>query len=85
MLRPLMPCPLSFVLPCLLAAALARRGVQARRPVFQPLHRYLGLAPEAFPGSEEAWAHAVSLPIYPSLGADEVERVAAAAVEAAGR
>jgi len=40
---------------------------------------------EAVRWSEEAWAHAVSLPIYPSLGADEVERVAAAAVEAAGR
>lgn len=62
---------------------LEARGVQARRPVFQPLHRYLGLAPEGFPGSEEAWARAVSLPIYPSLDPGEVERVVAAAAEAA--
>ncbi|MBI4014065.1 MAG: DegT/DnrJ/EryC1/StrS family aminotransferase [Candidatus Rokubacteria bacterium] len=64
--------------------ALEARGVQARRPVFRPLHRYLGLAPEAFPGTEEAWARAVSLPIYPSLRPEEVDRVLAAAAETAG-
>ena len=41
------------------------RGVQCRRPVFRPIHRYLGEA--GFPASEEAHARALSLPIYPSL------------------
>ena len=49
--------------------------MRARRPVFRPLHRYLGL--EGFPGAEEAWARAVSLPIYPSLTDDQVEEVIA--------
>ncbi len=60
-------------------ASLQAFGVEARRPVFRPLHRYLGLA--GFPGAEEAWEKAVSLPLYPSLLAEEVERVVAAARE----
>lgn len=52
-------------------------GVDARRPVFQPLHRYLGLT--GFPGADEAGARAVSLPCYPSLSDAELERVVAAA------
>lgn len=52
-------------------------GVQARRPVFRPLHRYLGL--EGFPGADEAWAKAVSLPLYPSLSDGDAERVLEAA------
>ncbi len=51
---------------------LTSRGVTCRRPVFWPLHRALGLT--GFAGTEEAWETAVSLPLYPSLGADQ-ERV----------
>lgn len=54
-------------------------GVEARRPVFRPLHRYLGV--DGFPGAEEAWAKAVSLPLYPALSDEEVERVVTAARE----
>ncbi len=57
------------------AAALGRAGVEAKPPVFRPLHRYLGLDPHKFPGSEEAARHALSLPIYPLLTEREVERV----------
>lgn len=53
--------------------------VQARRPVFRPLHRYLGA--EGFSGAEEAWERAVSLPLYPSLSDEEAERVLKAAEE----
>jgi len=60
-------------------AKLGALGVEARRPVFRPLHRYLGL--EGFPGAEEAWDKAVSLPLYSSLLDEEIERVAAAALE----
>jgi len=54
-------------------------GVEARRPVFRPIHRYLGL--EGFPGAEEAWEKAVSLPLYPSLSDEETEWVLQAAQE----
>ncbi|WP_447972454.1 DegT/DnrJ/EryC1/StrS family aminotransferase [Nitrospira sp. Kam-Ns4a] len=53
-------------------ARLARRGVHCRRPVFRPIHQYLGL--EGYPASEMAFATALSIPIYPSLTDKEVER-----------
>lgn len=56
---------------------LVRRGIEARRPVFLPLHRYLGL--EDFPGAEEAYRRAVSIPLYPALSSGEAERVVRAA------
>ena len=49
---------------------MAHRGLQCRKPVFRPLHRYLEL-PD-FPASDEADTVAISLPIYPSLSEDEV-------------
>lgn len=60
-------------------ASLRALGVEARRPVFRPLHRYLGI--QGFPGAEEAWEKAVSLPLYPLLQDEEVERVVAATLE----
>jgi dTDP-4-amino-4,6-dideoxygalactose transaminase len=51
------------------APALARRleglGIAARRPVFRPIHATLGL--DGFPGTDEAFRHALSIPIYPAL------------------
>ena len=60
-------------------ARLQALGVEARRPVFQPLHRYLGL--ERFPGAEEAWEKAISLPLYPSLSDGEIARIVEVAEE----
>lgn len=51
----------------------ARQGVQCRRPIFKPLHRYLGL--DGFPETERAYRSALSVPLYPSLSDDEVQRV----------
>jgi dTDP-4-amino-4,6-dideoxygalactose transaminase len=66
-----------YVVACPAAASaagrLARFGVTARRPVFRPIHRTLGL--EGFPGAEQAYRHALSVPIYPALTAREVEAV----------
>jgi len=56
-------------------ARLDRRGVQCRRPVFRPLHRYLNLNLKGFPESEEAHRMALSLPIYPSMTDWMVRRV----------
>jgi dTDP-4-amino-4,6-dideoxygalactose transaminase len=56
-----------------LLAELVRRGVEARRPVFKPLHRYLGL--DGFPGADEAYRRAVSIPLYPALTRNEADHV----------
>jgi len=57
-------------------AALAARGVAARRPVFRPAHRALGL--DGFPEADRLWRRALSIPCYPSLADAEVDAVAAA-------
>ena len=54
-------------------ARLDRRGVQCRRPLFRPIHRYLNL--KGFPESDEAHRTALSLPIYPSMTNRMVRRV----------
>lgn len=48
-----------------IAQQLRALGVIARRPVFQPLHVALGLP--GFPGTAQAFRHALSLPLYPAL------------------
>lgn len=58
---------------------LAERGVAARRPVFRPLHQALGL--DGYPEAARLWATSLSLPCYPALSDDEVDRVAAAVRE----
>lgn len=63
--------------------ALAARGVAARRPVFRPIHRALGLT--GYRNADRLWAECVSLPCYPSLGDDEVDEVAAALRAVLGR
>jgi perosamine synthetase len=65
-----------------LIADLEARGVGARRPVFRPLHRALGLG--GYPEAERLWARALSLPCYPTLTDAEVSAVAAALAEALG-
>jgi dTDP-4-amino-4,6-dideoxygalactose transaminase len=49
------------------------KGIQCRRPVFKPLHRYLNLL--GYTATEDAWSKAVSIPIYPSLTEDEAHRI----------
>src|SRR5439155_431759 len=57
-------------------AALERRGVAARRPVFRPIHRALGLGD--YPEAERLWTRTLSLPCYPTLSDDDVDAVATA-------
>ncbi len=54
---------------------LAALGIAAQSPVYKPLHRYLNLDPTAFPGTESIQRRALSIPIYPSLSEEELERV----------
>ena len=56
--------PLPFV------EEMGKRGVECRRPVFKPLHKYLQLP--GYPMTDNAWEKAVSIPIYPSLKREEV-------------
>jgi perosamine synthetase len=62
--------------PGAVAQALGERGVAARRPVFRPAHRAHGL--DGFPEADRLWAESLSIPCYPALTDDEVERVARA-------
>ncbi len=49
------------------------KGINCRRPVFKPLHRYL--QETGFPGADSAWERAVSLPIYPTLTEEQAASV----------
>jgi perosamine synthetase len=49
------------------------RGVTCVRPVFKPLHRYLGLS--GYATTDWIWERAVSIPIYPSLSDEEVRLI----------
>ncbi|MBI4531381.1 MAG: DegT/DnrJ/EryC1/StrS aminotransferase family protein [Candidatus Latescibacteria bacterium] len=62
-------------------AAFEYRGITVRRPVFCPIHRLLGMGETMFPGGEEAFHTALSLPIYPTLRDEEQHRVIEAAVD----
>jgi dTDP-4-amino-4,6-dideoxygalactose transaminase len=67
-----------FVLSCPrtateIAKRLASHGVVARPPVFRPIHLTLGLT--GFPGSAQAYRHALSVPIYPTLTRAEAQVV----------
>jgi perosamine synthetase len=52
---------------------LHQNGIEAQRPVFFPLHRYLGL--DGFDATEKVFSEALSLPLYPRLTAEEVRYV----------
>ncbi|MBX7255104.1 MAG: DegT/DnrJ/EryC1/StrS family aminotransferase [Candidatus Hydrogenedentes bacterium] len=52
-----------------LERALNEKGIEAKRPVYLPAHRYLG---GHFPVADEVHERCLSLPIYPSLTDDAV-------------
>lgn len=60
-------------------AAMENRGVICRRPVFRPLHRYLGQT--GFPMTDKIWQCAVSLPLYPGLTEEEIAAMETALAE----
>jgi dTDP-3-amino-3,4,6-trideoxy-alpha-D-glucose transaminase len=68
---------------------LARRGVASAVHYPVPVHRagayaHLGLGEGSLPASEAIAARVCSLPMFPSLTAAEIERVAAAVADVAG-
>ena len=52
---------------------LVKKGVGCARPVFLPLHRQLNM--KSYPVTDRTWQTALSIPIYPSLRAKEIEQV----------
>lgn len=61
---------------------MAGRGVECKRPVYRPLHRYLPeFGAEDFPGAEVVHREYLSIPIYPSLTSSEASSVVKAARE----
>ncbi|MEW6675223.1 MAG: hypothetical protein AB1348_04320 [Nitrospirota bacterium] len=58
-------------------AEFEKNGIEAKKPVFMPIHRYLGL--DGFNNTEEAMSRAISIPIYPSLSDREVLKIASIA------
>jgi len=55
---------------------LNRHQIEAKQPVFKPLHRYFNLSDQLFPHSSKAQDSFLSLPFYPQLGLSDVNRVA---------
>lgn len=68
--------------PAQVEAMLGARGIAARRPVFRPAHRALGLA--GYAEAERLWSTALSIPCYPALADGEVDRVADGLLAALG-
>lgn len=55
-----------------LEAHLAACGVDAKRPVYRPLHHYLG---GDYPRAEQAHRECLSIPLYPALSEEEIRHV----------
>ena len=54
---------------------LNRQGIEAKSPVFKPLHSYAGFSDRHFPETARALREACSLPIYPGLSAAKARSV----------
>jgi perosamine synthetase len=53
--------------------ALQEKGINCARPVYKPLHHYLGQT--NFSHTDSVWEKSVSLPIYPSLAEKDIARI----------
>lgn len=49
------------------------QAVMFRKPVFKPIHAYLGAA--SLPNTEAAWQKQVSVPLFPAMNDREIKRV----------
>ncbi len=56
-----------------------QKKVMCRQPIYIPLHVYLNLP--GFPHTLEAWHKTISIPLYPSLREEEIEKIIAAVKE----
>jgi len=54
---------------------LNKQGIEAKSPIFKPLHRYLNLPDSNYPETALAMSEACSLPIFPDLPDAAVKKV----------
>ena len=54
---------------------LAKFGIEAKSPVYKPLHRYLGESDRLFPNASWLQESVLSLPYYPALRDQDLEQV----------
>ena len=59
--------PVTFI------ASMKKKGIMVERPLFRPVHYYLGLT--GYPAADRLQQESVSLPIYPSLTRGEQDRI----------
>lgn len=62
----------------LLISSLRKRGINAEKPVYKPLHQYFSISNENLPNTTHAQNQAISIPIYPSLTNNQVREIAGA-------
>lgn len=60
------------------AKSLAKEGIEAKSPVFRPVHRYFSLPDSDFPHASKSQNTLLSIPFYPSMTREEAEQVAEA-------
>ncbi len=54
---------------------LLSNNIISENPIYNPLHRYLGLDSEKFPNTEKAFQQSLSVPLYPALTDKEVDYI----------
>jgi dTDP-4-amino-4,6-dideoxygalactose transaminase len=58
-----------------LAAHLAAHGIEAKRPVWRPLHKCMAVADARLPLATAAWERHLSIPLYPALTGPDSARI----------
>ena len=58
-----------------LIKSLNKKGIEAKSPIFKPLHEYLGLPAADYPETVRAMREACSLPIFPAMTTIDVRSV----------
>lgn len=61
-------------------ANMKKRGINAEKPVFKPIHEYMKKSEKLFPNTAKAYEKSVSIPIYPDLTDEDVENIAGAII-----
>jgi dTDP-4-amino-4,6-dideoxygalactose transaminase len=51
------------------------QGIEAKRPVYKPLHVYAQMDRNLFPNTEDAYMNTISVPIYPTLTKSSVDLI----------
>ena len=54
---------------------LLNKGIEAKPPIFRPIHRYLNLPAGQFKNTEEIYNRSISIPIYPKLSKEQQNKV----------